>query len=109
MEREVFESEEIGALMNRTFVCIKVDREERPDLDRIYMAALQTMTGSGGWPMSLLLTPELTPFFGGAYIPGDRVRGLGGRAGDLWRSHPERIRRSGGGGPPRSSKGPAPG
>src|SRR2546430_17576196 len=98
MEREVFESEEIGALMNRTFVCIKVDREERPDLDRIYMAALQTMTGSGGWPMSLLLTPELTPFFGGAYISAGRVRGPVGGARDLRRSAPGRVRRWGGGG-----------
>jgi len=71
MEREVFENETIAALMNRTLVCIKVDREERPDIDRVYMSALQAMTGSGGWPMSMFLTPELKPFFGATYIPPD--------------------------------------
>ncbi|MCI0412302.1 thioredoxin domain-containing protein [bacterium] len=69
MEREVFENEEIAKLMNEYVVSIKVDREERPDVDRVYMAAVQAMTGSGGWPMSLFLTPELKPFFGGTYIP----------------------------------------
>ncbi|MBF8293462.1 MAG: hypothetical protein HW389_7 [Bacteroidetes bacterium] len=69
MEREVFEDESIAALMNRTVVCIKVDREERPDIDRIYMSALQAMSGSGGWPMSMFLTPDLKPFFGATYIP----------------------------------------
>ena len=69
MEREVFENESIAALMNRAVVCIKVDREERPDIDRVYMSALQAMTGSGGWPMSMFLTPDLKPFFGATYIP----------------------------------------
>jgi len=55
--------------MNRYFVNIKVDREERPDLDEIYMKAVQAMTGSGGWPMSVFLTPDLEPFFGGTYFP----------------------------------------
>src|SRR5687768_5467450 len=69
MERESFENEAIAALMNQWFVCIKVDREERPDLDQIYMNAVQAMTGSGGWPMSVFLTPDLKPFFGGTYWP----------------------------------------
>jgi uncharacterized protein YyaL (SSP411 family) len=69
MEREVFENDEIAKLMNENLVCIKVDREERPDIDRVYMNALQAMTGSGGWPMSMFLTPDLKPFFGGTYIP----------------------------------------
>ncbi|MGA3245277.1 MAG: thioredoxin domain-containing protein [Bacteroidota bacterium] len=69
MEREVFENESIAALMNQTVVPIKVDREERPDIDRIYMSALQAMNGSGGWPMSMFLTPDLKPFFGATYIP----------------------------------------
>jgi uncharacterized protein len=69
MEREVFENEPIAALMNQLVVCIKVDREERPDIDRVYMSALQAMTGSGGWPMSMFLTPDLKPFFGATYIP----------------------------------------
>jgi uncharacterized protein len=69
MEREVFENESIATLMNRLVVCIKVDREERPDIDRVYMSALQAMSGSGGWPMSMFLTPDLKPFFGATYIP----------------------------------------
>ncbi len=69
MERESFENPEIAALMNEYFVNIKVDREERPDLDDFYMAAVQRMTGSGGWPMSVFLTPDLKPFYGGTYFP----------------------------------------
>jgi hypothetical protein len=69
MERESFENEEIAALMNEDFVCIKVDREERPDLDAIYMSAVQLMTGSGGWPLTVFLTPGLEPFYGGTYFP----------------------------------------
>jgi uncharacterized protein len=69
MERESFESEEIAKLMNDWFVCIKVDREERPDIDDIYMSAVQRMTGSGGWPMSVFMTPDLEPFIGGTYYP----------------------------------------
>jgi len=69
MERESFENEETAALMNARFVNIKVDREERPDLDSIYMDAVQAMTGSGGWPMSVFLTPEGQPFYGGTYYP----------------------------------------
>lgn len=69
MEHESFEDSEIAALMNDGFVNIKVDREERPDLDQIYMNAVTAMTGSGGWPMSVFLTPDLKPFFGGTYWP----------------------------------------
>src|ERR1035437_4647931 len=71
MERESFENEAIAALMNRHFVAIKVDREERPDVDRIYMAFVQATTGGGGWPMSVGLTPDLKPFMGGTYFPPD--------------------------------------
>jgi len=72
MERESFESESIASLMNRHFVCIKVDREERPDLDEIYMAATVAMNhGQGGWPMTVFLTPEQQPFFAGTYFPPD--------------------------------------
>src|SRR5918992_5958698 len=63
MEHESFEDPDVGKLLNDHFVSIKVDREERPDLDQIYMAAVQLMTGQGGWPMSVFLTPELQPFF----------------------------------------------
>ena len=69
MEREVFENESIAKEMNRMYVNIKVDREERPDVDRVYMSALQAMTGSGGWPMSMFLTPDLKPFYGATYVP----------------------------------------
>ncbi|MGC9468349.1 MAG: thioredoxin domain-containing protein [Anaerolineae bacterium] len=69
MAHESFEDEETAALLNAHFVSIKVDREERPDLDRIYMAAVQAMTGRGGWPMSVLITPDGTPFYGGTYFP----------------------------------------
>src|SRR5437764_9127709 len=64
MERESFENESIAALLNENFVCIKVDREERPDLDQIYMAYVLSSTGGRGWPMSVWLTPDLQPFFG---------------------------------------------
>ena len=69
MEREVFENKEIAGLMNDSFVNIKVDREERPDIDKIYMMALQSMLGSGGWPLNMFLTPDLKPFYGATYIP----------------------------------------
>jgi uncharacterized protein YyaL (SSP411 family) len=69
MERESFENEAIAALMNQHFVNIKVDREERPDLDAVYMEAVQMLTGSGGWPMTVFLTPEGKPFYGGTYFP----------------------------------------
>ncbi len=69
MEHESFENEEVAALLNKYFVSIKVDREERPDIDQIYMSAVQALTGSGGWPMSVFLTPEKKPFFAGTYFP----------------------------------------
>jgi uncharacterized protein YyaL (SSP411 family) len=69
MERQSFENEAIAAEMNEQFVCIKVDREERPDVDQLYMTAVQVLTRQGGWPMSVFLTPELKPFFGGTYFP----------------------------------------
>ena len=69
MEHESFENAEIAALLNRDFVSIKVDREERPDVDRVYMAFVQATTGQGGWPMTVFLTPELQPFYGGTYFP----------------------------------------
>ena len=69
MERESFENEEIAALMNQHFVSIKVDREERPDIDGIYMQAVQALTQSGGWPMTVFLTPDGRPFYGGTYFP----------------------------------------
>ena len=71
MERESFENEAIARILNEHYVSIKVDREERPDVDRIYMMFVQASTGSGGWPMSVFLTPERKPFYGGTYFPPD--------------------------------------
>ena len=73
MERESFEDEETARVMNDHFVNIKIDREERPDLDHIYMDAVQAMTGSGGWPLNVFLTPEGKPFYGGTYFPPKRA------------------------------------
>ncbi len=82
MEAEVFEKDDVAAFLTAHFVSIKVDREERPDLDEAYMQALVSMTGSGGWPMSLFLTPELKPFFGATYLPHDRFRALIGKGAE---------------------------
>ncbi|XP_046709990.1 spermatogenesis-associated protein 20 isoform X2 [Silurus meridionalis] len=78
MQRESFEDEEIGKILSDNFVCIKVDREERPDVDKVYMTFVQATSGGGGWPMSVWLTPDLRPFVGGTYFP---PRDLGGRPG----------------------------
>ena len=78
MEQESFESEEIASLLNEHFVNVKVDREERPDIDNIYMQAVQALTGSGGWPLNIFLTPEGQPFYGGTYFPPED---RGGRPG----------------------------
>src|SRR5574338_1163149 len=69
MEHESFENDSIAEALNASFVSIKVDREERPDVDRVYMTFVQATTGAGGWPMSVFLTPELKPFYGGTYFP----------------------------------------
>src|SRR6059058_4251332 len=78
MEHESFEDDEVARLLNDHFISIKVDREERPDLDQIYMTAVQMMTGQGGWPMSMFLTPDLQPFYGGTYFPPSDSRGMPG-------------------------------
>ena len=75
MERESFEDPDVAALMNERFVCIKVDREERPDVDAIYMDAVQAMTGQGGWPLNAFLTPDGVPFCAGTYFPPRRAPG----------------------------------
>src|SRR5579863_519406 len=101
MERESFENDDIAAVMNRLFVSIKVDREERPDVDRIYMAFVQATTGGGGWPMSVWLTPDLKPFYGGTYFPPEQRYGTPGfpmvleRVAEAWREDRDRILESG--------------
>jgi uncharacterized protein YyaL (SSP411 family) len=100
MERESFESEDVAEVLNRAFVPIKVDREERPDVDQIYMTAVQAMTGQGGWPLSVFLTPELEPFFGGTYFPPEDAYGRPGfkslllRIEKLWKERPDDLRAS---------------
>ena len=69
MERESFEDEKVGAFLKENFVSVKVDREERPDVDQLYMNAVQALSGHGGWPMSVFLLPDLRPFYGGTYFP----------------------------------------
>ena len=97
MAHESFEDPATAALMNRNFVCIKVDREERPDLDAIYMQAVQSMTGRGGWPMTVFLTPEGEPFFGGTYFPPDDRHGMPSfrrvlqAVADTYSNSPERV------------------
>lgn len=97
MERECFEDEIIANLLNDNFVNIKVDREERPDIDRIYMTALQSMTGSGGWPMNIFLTPDLKPFYGATYIPPKAKYGRSGfediliQINNLWKTKKQEL------------------
>ncbi len=100
MERESFENEAIAALLNRDYVAIKVDREERPDIDRIYMTFVQATTGSGGWPMSVWLTPDRGPFFGGTYFPPENRWGHPGfgsiltQIASAWRDQRDKIEES---------------
>ena len=103
MEHESFENPAIAGLLNEHFVSIKVDREERPDLDQIYMNAVQMLTGRGGWPMSVFLTPDLQPFFGGTYWPPTARMGMPGfdqvltAVADAWRERRAAGARAGGG------------
>ncbi|MDP2898528.1 MAG: thioredoxin domain-containing protein [bacterium] len=102
MEKECFENEEIARVMNELFVAVKVDREERPDLDRLYMNAVQMLTGNGGWPLTVFLTPELVPFFGGTYFPPEDRGGMPGfprvlrSVAAAYRSRSDEIGNSGG-------------
>jgi uncharacterized protein YyaL (SSP411 family) len=99
MEKESFENEAIAKLMNERFINIKVDREERPDLDELYMNAVQVMTGGGGWPMNVFLTPDLVPFHAGTYFPPEDRRGMPGFpkvlvvVSDYYHSHREEVER----------------
>jgi uncharacterized protein YyaL (SSP411 family) len=100
MERESFENESIARLMNEHFINIKVDREERPDLDQIYMNAVQLMTRHGGWPLTVFLTPDLVPFYGGTYFPPEDRHGMPGfprvllGVAEAYRTRPEEVRES---------------
>ena len=101
MEKECFANEEIARIMNERFINIKVDREERPDLDEIYMQAVQLITGAGGWPLNVFLTPKLVPFFGGTYFPPVDRRGMVGfpkilmAVSEYYRTHQEEAEKGG--------------
>jgi uncharacterized protein YyaL (SSP411 family) len=97
MERESFEDEEVAKILNNNFISIKVDREERPDIDSIYMTYCQALTGSGGWPLTIIMTPEKKPFFAGTYFPKTTQRGMPGvmeilnNVIDLWQKERDAI------------------
>lgn len=97
MKRESFEDGEVAALLNKTFVNIKVDREERPDIDHVYMTATRRLSGQGGWPMTVFMTPDKKPFFAGTYFPKDRKLGRPGfidlirHTGTLWKENRDRL------------------
>lgn len=101
MERESFEDEEVAALLNEHFVSIKVDREERPDIDTIYMSVCQAITGHGGWPLTIIMTPDKKPFYAGTYFPKRDARGMPGlmtilsRLAELWQENKEDLITSG--------------
>jgi hypothetical protein len=101
MERESFEDEEVAQLMNQYFVAVKVDREERPDIDNIYMTVCQYMTGSGGWPLTIIMTPDEKPFFAGTYFPKQAKFGRSGlmeilnQIASLWRKDRPRVLQAG--------------
>ena len=78
MERESFEDSEVAALLNRAFISVKVDREERPDVDAVYMEVCQAVTGQGGWPLTIVMTPEQKPFFAATYLPKSSRYGMAG-------------------------------
>ena len=98
MERESFEDAAVAALMNERFVCVKVDREERPDVDAVCMEAVQAMTGHGGWPLNVFLTPDQVPFYGGTYFPPQPRHGMPAwsavleAVGDAWATKRDEIR-----------------
>lgn len=97
MEHESFEDEEVADILNQNFISIKVDREERPDIDAVYMSVCQTLTGSGGWPLTILMTPDQKPFFAGTYFPKNQRYGRPGLVNllriiaEIWKSDRQRI------------------
>lgn len=101
MERESFEDQEVADLLNRDYIAIKVDREERPDIDHIYMSVCQGMTGHGGWPLTIIMTPDRKPFFAATYLPKSKRHGLSGlmqllpRLADLWQNDRTTVLESG--------------
>ncbi|MBT3921728.1 MAG: thioredoxin domain-containing protein [Nitrospina sp.] len=95
LEKESFEDEEVAALLNKAFICIKVDREEHPDVDQFYMNVVQAMTGNGGWPLTVVMTPEKIPVFGGTYFPRNELMKILGLISSAWIEQPEKIKEVG--------------
>ncbi len=99
MERESFEQEDAAAILNRSFVSIKVDREERPDIDQAYMRVCQAITGGGGWPLSIFMGPDRKPFYAGTYFPKRGRLGMpglmeiAGKIAELWTGEREQLNR----------------
>ena len=92
LEKESFEDEEVAALLNENFICIKVDREEHPDVDQFYINVVEAMTGKGGWPLTVIMTPEKTPVFGGTYFPKAQLIQIIDALGSAWTDQPEKIK-----------------
>ena len=95
MEHESFEDQEVADLMNRDYICIKVDREERPDIDNIYMTVTQMMTGRGGWPMTVIMSPQKIPFFAGTYFPKSSMIQLIPHFAKVWKEQPDEVKEVG--------------
>ena len=101
MEHESFEDEEVSGILNKHFISIKVDREERPDIDKIYMSVCQALTGRGGWPLTILMTPGGQPFFAGTYLPKSARMGMPGlmdilnQIAGMWQNDRDRILKAG--------------
>ena len=91
MEKESFEDHEVAQLLNRDYICIKVDREERPDLDHVYMSVTQMMTGRGGWPMTVIMSPQKIPFFAGTYFPKNSMLELLPHFARVWKEEREKV------------------
>jgi uncharacterized protein YyaL (SSP411 family) len=96
MEKESYSDPNVAAVLNKNFVSIKVDREERPDIDRLYIAYVEATKGSAGWPLNLLLTPDRKPFFGGTYFTPEQLKSLLEQVADAWTKQPESIRQTAG-------------
>jgi uncharacterized protein YyaL (SSP411 family) len=96
MERECFEDKDVAKILNENFICIKLDREERPDIDAVYMEAVLAISGNGGWPLSVFLDTDLKPFFGGTYFPKDNFIQLLNKIIEAWTTQRESVKKAGG-------------
>ena len=101
MAHESFENDKIAEILNQNYIAVKVDREERPDVDSVYMSVCQAMTGQGGWPLTIIMTPECKPFFAGTYLPPKARYGMTGldellkMIADRWKNEKNRLLQAG--------------